>query len=517
MAVPNIPPVSPTPQTVVPPLTPSPVPPLVPSPPVPPAPPQVPISNSSPIYQSGPNWKLIIIAALVALVLLLAGLGYLFKDQLPFGQSNQPVTLSYWGLWEPESVIDPLIQQYQQAHPNVTIKYEQRTLSQYRETLLAREAEGTGPDIFRFHNTWVPEIKDDLTAVPSSAYSKSDFESTFLPVAAQDLGSGGSYYGIPLEYDGLALVYNTDLFKAAGLTSAPTTWSDLRQAYAPKLTQYNADGSIKVGGVALGTAGNVENFSDIVGLLMLQNGVKMTSGGQIGFATTTSSDGHNLGVDALDFYTLFAKKTFTDKGPAWNNTMPNSLQAFASAKVAMIIIPSYKIVELQQLIAKSGTSINFKVAPVPQTLPPGQGTPINWATYWAEGVSKHSPHQQQAWDFLKFLSSKDALTQLYTNEAKLRAFGEIPSRNDSIDALKDDAYVGPYVSGARNAQSWYLASDTGDNGIDDQMVKYFGDAVNTVLSGTTSADSLKTAATGASQILSRYGLVQPSAAGAANQ
>ena len=107
-----------------------------------------------------------------------------------------PVTLTYWGLWEPESVYSGVIADYKRIHPNVTIKYAKQSPINYRDRVVAAVSKENGPDIFKIHNSWLPTMKNSLSPVPSSVYSAVSFKSTFYPVAVSDLTVSGVPYAI---------------------------------------------------------------------------------------------------------------------------------------------------------------------------------------------------------------------------------------------------------------------------------------------------------------------------------
>jgi len=415
---------------------------------------------------------------LIVLGFLVLFLGYKFLlPKLRGLKKPKEVTLVYWGLWESKEVMEPVIAEFQKEHPHIKVEYLQKYPKDYREKLQSALAEGRGPDIFRFHNTWLPMFRNELTPVPEEVLSSGEFDSIFYPVAKKDLRLGGSYYGLPLMFDGLGLFINKEIFNSTGKT-APTTWDDLRKT-AKELTVYSTDGRIVRAGVALGETANVDHWSDILALMMLQNGADL------------SNPQGNLAEDALTFYTLFST---TDH--VWDKTLPPSTYAFATGKLAMYFGPSWRVFEIKEI----NPQLSFEILPVPQ-LP---GTKISWASYWVEGVSKKSEHQSEAWEFLKFLIKKETLQRLYTQESKVRLFGEIPSRQDMASLYQQDPFVAPFLNQASYAQSWYLSSRTWDNGINDKVIKYFEDAVNAVLEGKSAEESLKTCALGVAQVLSRY-------------
>lgn len=224
--------------------------------------------------------------------------------------------------------------------------------------------------------------------------------------------------------------------------------------------------------------------------MMLQNGASLV--------TPTGTEAE----EALIFYRKFA--TASDPVYTWNDSLDNSVYAFATGKVAMILAPSWRAFDIKQL----SPDLRFKIAPIPQ-LP---GNTVTWASYWVEGVSAKSKNQEAAWKFMTYLTSKEAVTMLYSEAAKTRVFGEPYARVDMASTIADDPFAGAYVAQAANAKSFPLASRTFDNGLNDRLIKYLEDAVNAVANdGVAPKAALETAGAGFRQVLSSFGLTSATA------
>jgi len=421
---------------------------------------------------------------LMVMVFLFLAVGLFFGGRFLMGMiaGPQKTTLTYWGLWEDNPVLEGVLADFEKQSPNVTVSYIKQSPQQYRERLQAAIDRGQGPDVFRFHNTWIAMLRNELSTVPATIMTPSEFSSTFYPVAVTNLVAGQTIYGIPMEIDGLGLYYNEDLFAAAGVTP-PSTWEDVLNM-VPKLTVKNGT-TITTSAIALGTAGNVENFSDILATMMMQNGASLL--------TPTTKEAQ----EALTFYRKFADPS--DPVYTWNDTLDNSIYAFANSKVAMILAPSWRAFDIKQM----NPNLHFKTVPIPQ-LP---GSTINWASYWVEGVSAKSQHQKEAWQLVKYMTSRDVVTRLYTEEAKVRLFGEPYARTDLASTITADPYVGAFIKEAPTAKSFPLASRTFDNGLNDKLIKYLTDAVNGLAAGSAPGAVLQTMSSGFTQVLSQYGLV----------
>lgn len=430
--------------------------------------------------------KKIIIIVLV-LSIILGIIFYFLAPYLRRGQdSNQPVTLTVWGLWDEESIMKPAIEGYIKEHPNIKVDYNMQTLNNYRSRARTQIAAGEGPDIYMIHNTWVPMFLLDniISSMPTSVMTLNEYKESFNSVVVDSLTKDGKIYAIPRGIDGLAMYYNEDLLKAAGITVIPQTWEEFRSA-AIKMTVVDSQGKVQTAGAALGTTGNVDHWSDILGLLFLEN-----PGADLENPAT------NEGAEVLTFYTNFVTN---QNQKTWDSNLERSTQAFAAGKLGFYFAPSWRAFEIKQL----NPNLNFKTAPVPQ-LP---AKTAGWATFWAYTVSSTSKNQTEAWKFLKYLTSAPIQKQLYQQASSIRAFG-LPYSNVTIQKeIEDDQVsgVGSFVKQAPNYKFWYLASNTQDQGINDEMIKYYEDAVNAVVfQGSSPLSALDTAQKGVQQTLDKY-------------
>ncbi len=482
-----------TPINPTPPITPAPQMPASPTakpvssvPPVPPAnvsPEAVTTSGDSKPKKSFPK-KLFLIPLII---ILLSGLAFsVWKFVLPslgnLGGGGE-ATIIWWGLWEDDTIVEPIIAEYEANHPGIKINYEAQSKEDYRERLMNSLARGEGPDIFRIHNSWVPMFKSELSAMPSSVMTAQEFAQTFYPVAVSDLTVGAEIVGMPLMYDGLGLYLNEEIFNTYGKTP-PTTWDELLEL-ALELTIKDENGVIQQAGVAMGLTENVDHWQEIVALMMLQNGASLVN------------PTNNLASSALDYY-----KAINRRFSAWDKTLPPSTIMFANGDLAMYFAPSWRAFEIVDL----NPSLQFRVVPVPQLRKDDPSEPdLTYATYWVEGVWERSDHANEAWEFLDFLTQKETLTKFYTQASATRLFGEPYPRPDMQDLISTDPILGGIIRMAPNAKSWYLASRThdGETGINSRIGDYYMDAVN----AGDSAGALRTTASGVQQVLSQYGLV----------
>lgn len=421
------------------------------------------------------------------------GIQLQFPSWVPFigGGSLSPLTLEYWGLWEPNTVMQPLFDNYKNVRDHVTVAYQMRDPRQHFETVRARLSTTDTPDIVRVHATWVPYLTHLLEPLPKNIMSASEFSNTFYPVVSKDLTIGGEIYGMPLALDSLALVYNADMLARAGYDAPPTDWDNF-EAFVPPLNIRNPQRQLIQGAAAMGYAQNIDHFSDLLGVMFAQNGVVFSDEeGNVTFHSTPSADGSaNLGEDVLRFYTKFAQAV-DSYNPSWEE---GSTKAFIEGKVAMIFVPSFRLID----ILNANPQFTVKVAPMPQL--GGRTVDVNWATYWVEVVPKNGTNPEESWRLLKYLTEKETLAEFNKSASALRGFGAPYPRPDMADALTGDPRVGVYVAQFPTAISWPFADATHDELLNDAIIEGLRGAVNTGRQGNP-REGLNSAANTASRTL----------------
>lgn len=465
--------------------------------------PVMPVTTKLPVSR-GISKKWIVGGIVGVIVIVMAGI---IIGKMSKKTGDKTVTLNYWGLWEEEGVVNGVIADFEAKNPGIKVKYIKNQKDNYRTRLKAKltktSSDSDSPDIFRIHSSWVPMFEEDLAKVPTETVKTIGLESDFWEVYKTDLRKKGSWLTVPLMYDGLSLYYNKEMLGKKGI-NPPKTWWGLQEA-AVKLTERNESGQLIKSGVALGLTDNVDHWSDIIGLMLKQNGVNVLKGDTINQKKLE---------DVLAYYVLLGSKY-----KVWDASWPPSTVAFANGNLAFYFGPSWRIFDLEAI----NPNLKYEITTVPQlaTLENAEMdkieregltyylTNIHWSSYWAEGVNGRSQKQKEAWKFMEYLASKESMERMYTAASQLRSFGEIYPRKSLGEKLKDNTKLKPYVAAADNASGWYLASRTfDDGGINELMMGYFGDAINGLIKQSDNNEKIMTTLEkGIEQVATKYSLV----------
>ncbi len=385
--------------------------------------------------------------------------------------------LEIWGVFDDSGVFPGIIKEYRKINPHIkTITYKKFDYGTYEDDLINALASGTGPDIFMINNAWMPRFEDKVMPAPAPITNEQEFRDNFVDVVVNDFLYDGKILSAPLSVDSLALYYNKDIFNSVGLTAPPTTWDEFNNA-VKKITIIDDFGRITRSGVAMGTAKNINRSTDLLELLLLQNGAQMPTKNHSNFSVDK-----NIGENSLNFYTQFA--SLDSPLYSWNNRMHYSLDAFYEGTLGMMLNYSWHI----DTIKKKNSKLNFAIAKIPQI---SLQEPTNYANYWTFVVSKNKTPTKdlqkfenandvrafEAWQFLKFLTFRNdgnfnvynlSSEKIYTHAVNIdpaKEYLEITkkpaARRDLIEMQKTDSELGPFAYGNLIARSWYRQNSTG--------------------------------------------------------
>ena len=278
-------------------------------------------------------------------------------------------------------------------------------------------AAGSPPDLFYLSTDAIAGYAGNgsLVAYGDELGNKDDF----YPSLVENFTIDGDFYCAPKDFSTLALIINTDLWEAAGLTEAdiPTTWDEL----ATITKTLTTDGRV---GLAFGAE------YQRVGTFMAQAGGGMVVNGQ---AAANSPEN----VEALEYVkSHLVDGTFayaTDLGAGWGG------EAFGKQLAAMVIEGNW----IGGAMSADFPDIKYAVAELPAG-PAGQGT-LQFTNCW--GMAADSPNQQAALDLVEYLTATDQ--QLAFSEA----FGPMPSIESAADAWTSaNPDLSAFLTGADYAQ-----------------------------------------------------------------
>lgn len=144
------------------------------------------------------------------------------------GGENGGQAIAFWQFW-PSRHIEPLLREFEAAHPGVRIEMQQLTWASGFEKIVAAAAAGNPPDLCELGSTWVPRFASEGAIADVTAETESLRENYRM---WEIVTYGDRVYGWPWVLGTRVIFFNKGLFRRAGLDSEspPETWSELLNA-----------------------------------------------------------------------------------------------------------------------------------------------------------------------------------------------------------------------------------------------------------------------------------------------
>jgi multiple sugar transport system substrate-binding protein len=309
---------------------------------------------------------------------------------ITYWASNQGPTIAY-----DDQVLAQVVKDFK-AKTGITVNFDVISWTDLFNRILTADFSGQNPDVLNIGNTWSPTLQATRAFLPFNQANLNAIggKNKFLATSFAATGAPGQVpTSVPLYGLSYALFYNKALFKQAGITKPPSTWSefiqDAKLLNKPKIGQW---------GVAIEGASITENAHWAFILSQQQGGSLFNKQNVPTFDTSQN-------VKAIQFYTdLISKYKVAGPQDAEYSTGTQSPGDFANGKAAMIMFQTGTISAVE---ADGMKSSQFGIAqvPVPDPMPPGGKDIESHVAGINVSIFKDTQHKAAALEFVKFLTS----------------------------------------------------------------------------------------------------------------
>ncbi|MDE0498688.1 MAG: sugar ABC transporter substrate-binding protein [Acidimicrobiaceae bacterium] len=327
--------------------------------------------------------------------------------------SAEAVSIEYW-LWDgnQQPYYEQCAADFEAANPGIDVEITQFGWGDYWTNVTAGFASGSGPDVFTDHLARYPEFVASDVLVPLNDFVERDNVDTsayFPGLAELWVDNHGNRYGLPKDFDTIALVMNSDHVAGAGVTAADfasAEWNpDDGGSFGELIRRLSVD--------ANGNTGDSPDFDpdnvEVYGLGLEGN---FGAFGQ----TTFSAFAGSTGFEFLDV------NPFGDSANYDDPRLAATIDWFARMIQAGYVVPIEDVESLGGTTVfqngsaavmadgswKIGTYIGadtpFAVEFAPLPVGPS-GSRASMFNGLADSINKHSEHQEEAWQWVRHMAS----------------------------------------------------------------------------------------------------------------
>lgn len=269
--------------------------------------------------------------------------------------SEISANLTMWtGTWN-DGKMETLLEKFHEIYPNINVSIEYGPWDGMEDKYLAAMQAGTIPDIIDMAIAWtIPYAKmGKLIAVDDLAAKRGlDLNATYYEGGLETSEVDGIHYALPYRTEVMALIYNKDLFKQAGLDpeKGPATWDELVE-YGKKITALG-NGIFGFGQCGYGTG----NTTAQVYSLMFSNGVELLNKDHTKAAFNTPE-----GIEALEYWANLNLVHKIVPTSVLENDNTTNRNLFAEEKLGMFITGSYDLAPIYE--ANPDIKMGFSIFP----------------------------------------------------------------------------------------------------------------------------------------------------------
>ncbi|WP_157949911.1 ABC transporter substrate-binding protein [Vallitalea okinawensis] len=247
-------------------------------------------------------------------------------------EAKDPVELTF-SIWDnnQKEGMEAVAAAFTEQNPHVTVKVEVTPWNEYWTKLEASAVGNSMPDIFWMHTNefFKYATNKKLMPIEDDMIDQSKFSQGLVDLFTYE----GTLYGVPKDFDTIAIFYNKELFDAAGEAYPDDTWDwDKLVEVAQALTD------VENGIYGLGAPYQSQN--GFYPFIYQNGGTVITEDGKSGYALPETQEAVQFYFDMIHKYKVSPTlEYFAENGT--NDT-------FTSGKLAMFITGSWKMKSFSQ-------------------------------------------------------------------------------------------------------------------------------------------------------------------------
>ena len=352
-----------------------------------------------------------------------------------FTAASAQTTITY-AIWDNNQlpVHEKIAEAFEAENPDIKVDIQVVPWGNYWDKLQTAVAGGQAYDVFWMNGPNFPVYASNGVLMDLQDRVTSDtLDTSVYPESLVNLYSlDGDLYGLPKDFDTIALFYNKDMFDAAGVDypTADWTWDDLKTAAQ-----------------ALTTDGNWGFASTTADQSGYWNFIYENGGQVLNPAGTSVEIDQPAACDAIKYLYSFVAEGLSPDGATMTSVDPWT-QLFPGGRLGMVVGGSW----LASTYADAEPTID--VAPLPKETE--QATIIHGL---ANVVWSKTQHPDEAWAFAKFLGSEQAATLLAESGTVIPAYNgfqdtwveSIPDMNLQVFMDATD-YAVPYPTTTKGSE-----------------------------------------------------------------
>ncbi len=298
---------------------------------------------------------------------------------------------------------------------------------------------GTGPDVYQLGTTFTPVAygTKGFVTLSDADWAKVGGRERYIP---ESLGMSGpdakTQIGIPVATRPFGMAYNTDMFKAAGITAPPTTWDELA-ADAKKLTTGG------VYGLAIAYGDTFDPWKFVWSLTEQAGGSFVSS--DLKKAQLNSPE---VAKAITQYFDLLTKdKLVSPSSAGWKDA--DALSAFATGKAAIFPMATGTSVPT---LDKSTIKGKYAFAPLP-SVAPGMtarpaGAPAAQTIVSGDNVAiaSYSKNKDLALAYVNLITGTDMQVEQF------KYFGNLPSSvAAAAQVAKENPILAPFTAAEKGS------------------------------------------------------------------